>query len=144
MPDEPQIDKAREMFLERQSPAFLKQVRIQTKTGIKGGLTYSMLDERAAGGTLLEQSVIVCRHCGVNVIVNPQRTRAREYCHKCFAYICDSCKAELIVTEVCTNLDNARELLMEQVVHGLPETIQPFNRRKSADDLALRESKHVY
>lgn len=143
MNEEP-IDKTREMFLARQSPAFLQQVRIQTRGGIKGGLTYSMLDERAAGGQLLEQSVMVCNHCGVNVIINPDRTRPREHCNKCFAYICDSCKKELLFTEVCTNLAKARELLMEQVIKGAPEIIQPFNRRKSPEDLALRESKHVY
>ena len=41
-------------------------------------------------GELYESATIVCAHCGVTVVLNPQRTRARGYCAKCDHYVCDS------------------------------------------------------
>jgi hypothetical protein len=43
-------------------------------------------------GKFYEADTIGCPHCGVCVIKNPFRTRARGECPKCNnAYICDSC-----------------------------------------------------
>lgn len=41
-------------------------------------------------GQLWESATITCCHCHRVVILNPLRTRAREYCAKCDHYICDS------------------------------------------------------
>lgn len=34
-----------------------------------------------------------CQHCQRVVILNPKRTRSREWCQKCGDYICDLCAA---------------------------------------------------
>jgi hypothetical protein len=37
-----------------------------------------------------EMGVNTCIHCHAQVILNPERTRDREYCRRCDHYICDS------------------------------------------------------
>lgn len=37
-----------------------------------------------------EFATVTCCHCNVVVILNPLRTRARGYCPKCDAYVCDN------------------------------------------------------
>lgn len=50
------------------------------------------LDAPAVGaGQTFESAVVVCSHCGADVILNPNRTRHREWCYACDAYICDGC-----------------------------------------------------
>jgi len=44
-------------------------------------------------GKIYEQHTIGCNHCGVHVVLNPDRQRARAYCPKCDRYICDICEA---------------------------------------------------
>ena len=43
------------------------------------------------GGKTYETGLLSCSHCGADVIMNPQRTRDREWCMGCDRYICDSC-----------------------------------------------------
>ena len=43
-----------------------------------------------AEGAMMECSTITCSHCHSVVILNPERTRQRNYCKKCDHYICDS------------------------------------------------------
>lgn len=58
-----------------------------------------MIDNRAAGGPVpgmgnvryVEAPTITCAHCAGVWMVNPNRTRPRNYCRKCDRYICDSC-----------------------------------------------------
>lgn len=61
-----------------------------------------MIDNRASGdpipgmpraGAFTEVRTISCRHCGGAWVVNPWRTRPREYCRHCNRYICDGCFA---------------------------------------------------
>lgn len=42
-------------------------------------------------GRRFEAATMHCPHCGVVLIKNPDRTRAREYCKLCDHYICDLC-----------------------------------------------------
>jgi len=50
------------------------------------------LDVPAVGaGKVYESALCVCKHCGGNVILNPNRSREREYCRACDGYVCDSC-----------------------------------------------------
>ncbi len=44
-----------------------------------------------AGGKTYETGIKNCGHCGGHVIMHPQRTREREWCGRCDAYICDGC-----------------------------------------------------
>lgn len=43
------------------------------------------------GGKVYESGLKNCKHCGGDVLMHPQRTRDREWCSVCDAYICDSC-----------------------------------------------------
>ena len=52
------------------------------------------LDPKYAGeGKLFEAATLTCSHCKCAVIKNPLRTREREFCMKCYHYICDFCAA---------------------------------------------------
>lgn len=52
------------------------------------------LDVPAVGaGVTFESAMIVCGHCAADVILNPNRTREREWCFTCDSYICDGCGA---------------------------------------------------
>ena len=52
---------------------------------------YLLSDLRHSGGALLESATITCSHCHRQLLVNPARTRAREWCPKCDHYLCDRC-----------------------------------------------------
>lgn len=41
------------------------------------------------GGTFWEEGTLTCCHCARTYHINRQRTRPREYCAKCDAYVCD-------------------------------------------------------
>lgn len=51
---------------------------------------YLLLDDTATGGTKLEAATETCAHCHTVVVLNPERTRARNHCRKCNHYICDN------------------------------------------------------
>lgn len=60
---------------------------------------YLLIDNRTVGGPgggLVEAATLTCCHCQRQVIINPLRTRERNHCRKCHAYVCDSpgCNAE--------------------------------------------------
>ena len=63
-------------------------------TGFMTGLGFNA--PSVAGGAMMECPTITCCHCNTVVIVNPHRTRARNHCRKCDAYVCDNpaCNAE--------------------------------------------------
>lgn len=54
---------------------------------------YLLIDNRASGDGLLESATVTCSHCHRIVVLNPDRTRPREYCAGCDHYICDGCAA---------------------------------------------------
>lgn len=41
-------------------------------------------------GSQFESSTITCSHCNAIVILNPDRSRPRNYCQRCDHYICDN------------------------------------------------------
>jgi hypothetical protein len=56
------------------------------------------VDNRATGlsvpghrHSFVQTPTLHCYHCGACVVINPDRTRAREYCRTCDHYICDGC-----------------------------------------------------
>ena len=46
-------------------------------------------------GKLYEAATLTCSHCKCTVVKNPLRTREREFCLKCYHYICDLCAAAM-------------------------------------------------
>lgn len=68
----------------------------------------------APAGQQFEAATHTCAHCHVIVLRNPQRTRARGYCAKCHAYLCDSptCNAEC--RPMKQKLDRLQERLYQQ------------------------------
>lgn len=45
-------------------------------------------------GTMFEAPTFGCPYCQAVVVINPNRTRDREYCPKLHRYMCDSCGAK--------------------------------------------------
>lgn len=43
------------------------------------------------GGRVHEAPTFTCSHCQTIVILNPLRTRDRQWCHTCDRYLCDAC-----------------------------------------------------
>lgn len=67
----------------------------------------------APEGKVYESGTITCHHCQAIVILNPARTRPRNYCPGCDHYICDNCEAIRAQTLECApfrkKLDEAQE-----------------------------------
>lgn len=59
------------------SPEFL---RINNLTGPAVG-----------SGQVFESAMYTCCSCGADVILNPNRTRDREWCWHCDSFMCDGC-----------------------------------------------------
>ena len=59
------------------------------------------LTGQMVGMAVFEADTLVCSHCRVAIIKNPDRTRKRGKCPKCFDYLCDPCMAGYRVNEVC-------------------------------------------
>ena len=75
---------------------------------VKGGKGYLLIDDRASGGKKLERATLTCAHCQMIVVLNPARVRARSYCRKCDAYLCDSVGCNALCTPIMQSLDLAR------------------------------------
>ena len=71
------------------------------------------------GGHTFESATVVCAHCGVMVVLNPDRTRARGYCGRCDHYVCDS----PVCNRDCTPLVAAFDVMKNSVERtgSLPE-----------------------
>ncbi len=66
-----------------------------------------------SGRGLLETSTFTCSHCPRVVVMNPLRTRRREYCTGCDHYICDLCAAIMGQTKKCKTYVQVLEELQE-------------------------------
>jgi len=69
------------------------------------------LDAPAVGaGQVFESAVVICHSCGGDVILNPNRSREREWCRVHDAYLCDACALRRKLTGSCVPL---RQRLVE-------------------------------
>ena len=85
---------------------------------------YLLIDHRAGPGISAEQAAraglppgshcgifeaptYTCRHCQRVVVINPLRTRDREYCPGCNHYICDDCGRVRSHTGRCLTFEQA-------------------------------------
>lgn len=66
----------------------------------------------APAGGVLEAATITCAHCHTTFLKNPQRTRARGYCQKCDAYVCDGCTTDCV--PMAQVLDTLQETLYQR------------------------------
>ena len=58
-----------------------------------------------AGRGLFESATYTCSHCQSIVILNPNRTREREYCRGCNHLICDACATIKAQTGLCRTFE---------------------------------------
>ena len=105
---------------------------------VRGGRGYLLVDNRVSGGQLVEMPTLTCAHCGVVVVLNPQRTRPRGLCFKCNAYVCDNagCNAE------CNPIQEGIELALSLPGQG------PFIARDGEGqilfDAKLRDQRRIH
>lgn len=91
---------------------------------------YIMVDHRASPGlpnnpllgegTFFETKTMHCAHCGTVVIMNPNRTREREWCSNCDKYICDNCGLERKSTGYTHK--SYKQLISETLQQGLKQS----------------------
>lgn len=60
--------------------------------------TFNGETEAIPAGCTWESATITCSHCHFIVILNPNRSRERNYCYNCDHYICDLCAEDLLKT----------------------------------------------
>lgn len=87
-------------------------------------------------GQLYESATITCSHCQATVILNPQRTRPRNYCAKCDHYVCD--KPGCIVE--CTPFKAILDTLANAAAHseGPIQAPEQLNRILSDPNLIIK------
>lgn len=90
---------------------------------VKGGRGYVLIENRhspvsltqrlpngetivIAAGETFEAPTLTCCHCNTVTVLNPRRSRPRNYCRKCNAYCCDSpgCNRDCTPTQLCVDL----------------------------------------
>jgi len=52
------------------------------------------IPDKLSEGKVFEAPTMSCNHCGTVVIINPKRTRDRDWCSHCDMYVCDNCAIE--------------------------------------------------
>jgi len=72
------------------------------------------------GGKLFESATITCSHCQTLVVLNPDRSRVRERCQKCFKYICDGCAAARKAGAECVPVNKWIDQILSLAAKGEP------------------------
>lgn len=107
---------------------------------IRGGRGYLMIDNRAAGGELIEMPTLTCCHCFTIVALNLERTRERGWCPKQNAYRCDdNMCATNCALGVCPPIEQCVELA--QKYPGLPTLPRAKDGGLLFDPEILKEGK---
>ena len=73
------------------------------------------------GGQLYESATVTCAHCQAIVILNPKRTRPRNYCAKCDDYVCDN----PICVKECSPFARVIERTIERAIKGIRGILMP-------------------
>lgn len=76
---------------------------------------YLLIDNRAAGGSLIEQATFTCSHCQRVLPLDPLRQRPRGYCKKCDRYLCDGAKCN----SGCRPMDKVLDRVQEAASRGI-------------------------
>lgn len=61
------------------------------------------------GGTVFKSATVTCSHCKTVVVLNPNRSRGREYCRNCDHAICDRCALLMKLGHPCRPFDKVIE-----------------------------------
>lgn len=69
-------------------------------------------------GQLFESATITCSHCHAVVILNPDRSRPRNYCSKCDHYVCDN----PLCIIVCNPMNRVLDIEQERQFRSLAGT----------------------
>ncbi len=69
---------------------------------------------RGAGRGLYEAATYTCSHCQAIVVMNPERTRQRNFCRGCNHLICDGCAAEKARTGACVTFQQKLDNLLSK------------------------------
>lgn len=77
-----------------------------------------MVDNRASHQGMLEMATLTCSHCQNQVVLNPARTRARNYCPKCDHFVCDECELHRVQTGVCRPFTQVLDMAETAIIHG--------------------------
>jgi hypothetical protein len=87
---------------------------------------YLLIDHRNSpgttqvpGGQVFESAMVVCHCCGSDIILNPKRTREREWCMEHDAYMCDRCTLTRKLTGSCIPLKKKFSDLFERITRRL-------------------------
>lgn len=87
--------RSREAYLEidhRESPGLTRE--IMRANGLTGPVV--------GKGEHFKSAMVVCCGCQRDVILNPNRSRDREWCYACDSYMCDDCALVKKLTGVHT------------------------------------------
>jgi hypothetical protein len=71
------------------------------------------------GGATFESATLTCSHCQRVVILNPTRSRERNWCYNCDHYICDDCGLERKLTGKCETYAAKMNAAMEHQLKGV-------------------------
>lgn len=66
-------------------------------------------------GVTFESATVTCAHCHALVVLNPNRSRPRNWCPKCDAYVCD----DIGCAEHVKSMDEILDELQDAAVKGL-------------------------
>lgn len=93
------------MFSKRSNEAYVL-IDHRNSPGITNEfLRANNLDAPAVGsGQVFESAISVCHGCGNDIILNPNRSRPREWCMTHDAYLCDGCGLTRKLTGSCVPL----------------------------------------
>jgi len=75
-----------------------------------------LIDNRAAGGVMVEQATFTCPHCEKITPLDPLRQTPRGYCRKCDRYLCDRPACNGRCRPMKAVLDRAQELASRGLV----------------------------
>lgn len=80
-------------------------------------LAANNLDGPAVGaGKTYESAIWVCHGCGSDIILNPKRTRDREWCMEHDSYLCDRCALTRKITGSCVPLRKKISDIFERLI----------------------------
>lgn len=77
------------------------------------------LDAPAVGpGQVFESAMKMCHACGTQMILNPNRSRQREWCMQHDAYLCDRCALTRRLTGSCIPLWKRLESIFKRLTRN--------------------------